>query len=289
MRRWKLLAAALLVTATSAGSTVALGVAPASAATSRCSGNELLLTCERRTTKLWTGMFGITPRDVHWQVPTGAAPAGGWPAVVMYSPSLYSADFAWSSSILLPAGAFYETATIRSLLDAGFAVLTPESHLSGFTFWDTNVPLLPYEIAPDKYFVQDILKQIGRGTFGPINSNRLFATGMSSGGYMASRMAVSHQGKFKALAVQSASYATCLGPICSVPSDLPDNHPPTLFLHGQADIVVPIWTMTPYRDRLNAQGTPTRTVTHPTAGHEFLPAAPAEITAWFKQYDPGPS
>jgi dienelactone hydrolase len=285
MRRWRLLVAALTVMVASLG---VLPVGPAHASTaaaaaSRCSGS-FTLTCERNTTVLHPGL-GF-PRDVHWQVPVGQAPAGGWPAVVMYSPSLYSADLAWSASRLLPAGAYYETATIRALLDNGYAVLTPESHLEGFTFWDTNVPLLDYSIAPDRFFVEDILANIAAGTFGPIDSGRLFATGMSSGGYMTSRMAVSHAGEFQALAIQSASYANCLGPLCSVPGDLPDDHPPTLFLHGVIDPVVPIWTMYPYRNGLDAQGTPTKTVTSLLNGHSFLAAAPGEILAWFQAHDP---
>ena len=271
-----------LLAAVPAGPVGAEATAPA-AASSRCSGS-FVLTCARRTTEV-----GPARRDVHWQVPVGTAPAGGWPAVVMYSPSLYSADLAWSASLLLPAGAYHETDTIRRLLDNGFAVLTPESHLAGFTFWDTNVPLVDYERSLDKAFVEDILRGIDAGTFGPLNGRRLFATGMSSGGYMTSRMAVSHRGRFRALAVQSASYATCLGPLCSVPADLPDDHPPTLFLHGQIDVVVGIGTMYPYRNGLDAQGTPTRTVTSRFAGHEFLPAAPGEIVAWFRAWDPGPS
>lgn len=151
------------------------------------------------------------------------------------------------------------------------------------------MPLLSYDVAPDRYFVDDILEELGDGTFGPIDTRRLFATGMSSGGYMTSRMAVSHAGRFRALAIQSASYATCLGPVCGVPGDLPEDHPPTLFLHGVIDPIVPIWTMYPYRDRLAAQGTPTRTVKSTFATHEFLPAAPGEVLAWFRAWDPGPS
>src|SRR4029453_19326222 len=90
-------------------------VSPAGAATSRCSGS-FTLTCSHNTEVLLTGALGLTPRQVHWQVPVGTPPAGGWPAVVMYSPSLYSADLAWSASRLLPAGAYYETATIQHLL-----------------------------------------------------------------------------------------------------------------------------------------------------------------------------
>lgn len=253
---------------------------------SRCTGS-FLLTCERHTDTLWTGAAGITPRNVHWQVPVGTPPEGGWPAVVVFSPSFYSSKIAWSSTPLRPAGAHHQTETFKELLDNGYAVLTPESHLQGFTFWDTNVPLLDYDNAPDRYFVEDILDELGGGTFGPVNTDRLFAAGMSSGGYMTSRMAVSHEGSFQALAIQSASYADCLGPLCSVPDDLPDDHPPTLFLHGRLDLTVPISTMDPYQDRLDAQGTPTRTVVDNWRSHAFLPAAPEEILAWFQAWDPG--
>ena len=203
--RWRSAAAVAAMAATAVLAAAAAGAAPpvgaadrtgtavVAAAASRCSGS-FTLTCQRHTTTLRSGVTGLAPRDVHWQVPTGTAPAGGWPAVVMYSPSLYSAELAWSASRLLPAGAYYETATIEALLDAGYAVLTPESHLEGFTFWDTNVPGLPYDSSPDRHFVDDILDEMGAGTFGPIDTGRLFATGMSSGGYMTSRMAVSHAG-----------------------------------------------------------------------------------------------
>ena len=50
--------------------------------------------------------------------------------------------------------------------------------------------------------------------------------------------------------------------------------------------MVPIWTMYPYRDGLEAQGTPTRTVIGPLATHEFLRAAPGEILAWFRRGTP---
>lgn len=288
MRRWRALLAGIVV----AG---AIGLGPVTAAdaapSSRCTTRSGLLTssisCSRTETRLWTGRLGITPRDVHWQVPVGTPPPGGWPAVVSFSPSFYSAEIAWTASSLLPQGAYHSAATIKALLDAGFAVIAPESHLEGFTFWDTNVPLLDYGSSPDRYFVEDILAAIEDGTFGPIDPDRLFAMGMSSGGYMTSRMAVSHRGRFQALAIQSASYATCIGPICNVPSNLPADHPPTLFLHGKADLVVPILTMYPYRDRLRAQGIETRTVTSTFAGHEFLPSAPGEIVSWFRAHDPG--
>ena len=49
-----------------------------------------------------------------------------------------------------------------------------------------------------------IFDAIAAGTFGPLNSNRLFATGIER---ITSRMAVSYPGKFKALAIAAGSYA----------------------------------------------------------------------------------
>ena len=99
---------------------------------------------------------------------------------------------------------------------------------------------------------------------------------------MTSRMAVSYPGKFRALAVASASYATC-STACTIPA-LPSNHPPTLFLHGQLDPIVPIATMLDYRDRLNAMGTEVRTVIDPTGGHAWLPSGPQEVSSWFASH-----
>ncbi len=100
---------------------------------------------------------------------------------------------------------------------------------------------------------------------------------------MTSRMAVSYEGRFLALAIESGSYATCGGPLCSVP-DLPSNHPPTLFLHGALDPVVPVGTMYPYRDKLNGMGVPTRTVVNPFFLHGWIPEAPGEVLAWFESH-----
>jgi len=123
-----------------------------------------------------------------------------------------------------------------------------------------------------------ILKEISNpdGMFGYLDYKRKFATGISSGGYMTSRMAVSYAGsfifsflffkkkknshfnslllnillgEFLSLAVAAGSYATCAGPLCVVPN-LPLNHPPTLFLHGGLDPIVPQFTMETYADKL---------------------------------------
>ena len=191
--------------------------------------------CSHQTTN-------IGGRVVLWQTPLGVAPAGGWPIVIIYQGSLLSPD---GSSLLAPHGMWQVTASdgaadglfadyvltqlttqttvIERLLDGGYAVLTPTADSSGFA-WDTNLPpwLFDWPPAPDNQFLDTLFAVIGTGQLGPLSTTRWYATGVSSGGYMTSRMAVSYDGRFRALAIAAGSYATCAGGgVCVVPA-LPD-------------------------------------------------------------------
>ena len=246
-------------------------------AESRCEQTAEMITCPKLTVELGPWM-----RDVHYQVPLGEPPAGGWPLVLMFQGSFFSAEATWTAAAILPFGAYNQTLVVKTLLDHGYAVVTPETKLDGGTFWDTNVP--PYSVAwetsEDHAFMLTIFAAIEDGTFGPLALDRWYATGVSSGGYMTSRMAVSYEGRFRSLAIAAGSYATCSGPLCEVPAQQAD-HPPTLFVHGEVDATVPLATAVEYRDALAAAGVATRLVTDPDEGHGWIPAAPAEVLQWF--------
>lgn len=250
---------------------------------SRCEVTPLTLTCTHQTTTLLTGTTGLAPREVHWQVPLGEPPPGGWPAVLMFQGSIFTAELFWAVLDTDTLGMWNQGMLTKTLLDEGFAVVTPEAHLEGFTAWDTNIPPMSefWELASDHWFMLDIFDAIEDGTFGPIDPDQLFATGISSGGYMTSRMDEAYRERFVALAIQSASWATCSGPICSLPGDLDAGHLPTLFLHGSDDAIVPIWTMELYRDALDQLGVPTETIVQAGVGHAWIDQAPEAITAWF--------
>ena len=261
---------------------------PAAQAASPCTdtvtGSSHTLSCSYKT-KTVTSSYGI-PRVVQYQVPDGAPPAGGWPAVVLYQPSVFPTF--WTAPDYTPGGAFHQVRTIKLLLENGFAVIAPPTnYLRLYQFWDTNVGIgsdFNYSTTDDYGFLTKVINGIAAQQYGPINGARLYATGMSSGGYNTSRMAVSFQGRFRALAIQSGSYATCLGPICNIPAVLPYNHPPTLFLHGTNDNVVPVNTMEAYFNKLQGQGIDTRKVMSEGAAHEFLPESPEEILNWFESH-----
>ncbi|MDF3819668.1 plasmid partitioning protein [Leptospira sp. 96542] len=249
----------------------------------RCKTTGLLLkttSCTFQSTKIEAR--GIITRDVRYQVPEGTPPQGGWPVVIMYQGSFFPVEF--SRNQLAPFGGYYEVKVIEKFLNNGFAVIAPDAGVD--LFWETNLPggLLAYELTNDYNYLNNLFAAIRNGKFGPINSNKKFATGISSGGYNTGRMAVSFPGEFRALAVQSGSYATCSGPICSVPSDLPANHPPTYFVHGFLDLVVPWWSMDIYYDKLRSKGIPTDRFTDYTAKHEWVSASADRIYSWFNQY-----
>jgi poly(3-hydroxybutyrate) depolymerase len=140
---------------------------------------------------------------------------------------------------------------------------------------------MPYDATSDATFIPELLAEMEKGSFGPVDMTHLYATGISSGGYMTSRMAVSYPGRFRALAIESGSYATCLGPLCTIPDTLPADHPPTLFLHGAADTTVPISTARAYDDALKARGIETKFVEDAAAGHQWITAAPEAVLDWF--------
>ena len=255
------------------------------ACTETVTGSSRTLNCSYKTRTVVSN-YGI-PRVVQYQLPAGTPPPGGWPAVLMYQPSVFPTF--WTAPDYTPAGAYHQVRTIEALLDAGYAVIAPPTNYARlYQFWDTNAPGvdsgIPYTSTDDYGFLTKVINGVVAQQYGPINGTRLYATGMSSGGYNTSRMAVSFQGRFRALAVQSGSYATCLGPMCNIPAALPWNHPPTLFLHGANDYTVPINTMQAYYGRLQAQGVDTRQVLAPGLGHEYLPEAPEEIVDWFNAH-----
>ncbi len=243
-------------------------------ATSRCSVDSTGVTCTRE-------QLMVGGRAVTFKVPLGDAPAAGWPVVIYFQGSFMPGNATFAAVPSSSFGKYSLTLTVKALLDAGYAVLAPDALESGTTYWQTNIPpwSTDWTSSADHPFILSMLAGVADGTFGPLDASRLYATGLSSGGFMTSRMAVSYPGTFKALAIQAGSYATCSS-LCKVPL-LPTDHPPTLFVHGANDRVVPVAAMTPYRDALVEAGHAVRTVIDPVGTHEWLSIGITEIPAWF--------
>lgn len=258
-----------------AGSIVDAGPGVVDAGVPRCSFYDSKVNCP----PIITPLLG---RDVYWQFPSSPAPAAGFPAVVIYQGSFFAPSGAWGE---VPSSALFngfQQARLHALLlEHGFTVITPSA--AGGVAWQTNSGL-SWDSTSDKTFIDGMLAGMRTGTFGPIDMTHLFAAGISSGGYMTSRMAVSYPGVFRALIIHSGSYATCAGFVCVLPTMLPARHPPTRFLHGRGDLTVPLYTAEAYEQALTAQGFETDMVIDDAAGHEWLSIAPERILEWVQAH-----
>lgn len=248
--------------------------------TSRCTSSAEAVSCQHQTLRLRAATL---ERNVHWQTPVGDAPATGWPVVLLFQGSGLSARTSWAARAGDAFGSYHQTQVVRRLLDDGFMVLAPEAKLDGTSYWDTNIPpwATAWASSEDHALMVAVFEALANGAIGPSDLTRLFAAGLSSGGYMASRMAEAYPGRFTALAIASASWATCGGWVCALPNTLPAAHPPTLFLHGEQDFIVPIATARLYERQLRAEGHEVKFVSDAATGHAWLAVAPAEVAAFF--------
>lgn len=240
--------------------------------------NSLTMKCKHNIVKI-EGMYA--EREVLYALPQSVRPREGYPTVLFFQGSFYPMEF--KRSKYDPFGGYNEILIMKELLDNGFAIIAPRAGAG--LFWQSNLIGLNYDLSSDKYFINQILMRAQEKHFGSLDLNNLFAFGISSGGYMTDRMAQSHsEYNFKALAIASASYAKCGGPYCPLPNEIKREHPPTLFLHGKFDPVVPIFTMKRYQKLLQKNGIKTKVIIDPKARHQWFKSAPKEITQWFKNH-----
>lgn len=225
-------------------------------------------------------------RRVYWQVPGGEAPTPGWPVVLLFHGTAHPAQLFFGARRGAPFGGYHQTRATIELLESGYAVIAPDA--LGRIGWMTN--LWPFSRHwgfagnPDRRFLRALFQDLKAGEFGPIDETRWYATGISSGGYMASRMALSYRSRFRAIAVVAAAYATCLGRLGRMPANMPADHPPTLFIHGQQDRLAPFSRMQDYRKRLEEARVDTQLVEDAHAGHAWLAGSGQALVQWFDSH-----
>jgi poly(3-hydroxyoctanoate) depolymerase len=235
---------------------------------------------ENKTIEISDG--GFFSRDVKYQLPKGNPPPQGWPVVFIFQGSFWPVKFKRPPTDIDRIR--YEAELIQRLLKEGFAVIAPRA-IAGLG-WVTNVAPYKYlyEKSHDFKLMQNALEAIDAGTFGPLDRESLFATGISSGGYNTSRMGLAFPNRFKALAIQSASYATCLGPLCSIPDQLPETHPATLLVSGEKDDLVPLDSVKKYYEVLKVNNIETQIHVDPNGVHGWFKESPELIVNWFKKF-----
>ena len=239
----------------------------------------------------------INDRWVGYQVPIGTAPKEGWPFVILFHGwGLMNSEWCWYAQKKWNYGLYYKSETIKNLLDNGFGVITPDSS-SKLTYWDTNEKeyansdIKKWDSSADHLIVDQLLSYCSKGSFGSCNVKDVHAIGFSSGGYMTSRVAINYGiSKFQSVSLMAGSFYYCYGSDCSddiansVPSSVWDNHPPTLFLHGTKDSLVPADTSKLYYKYIKGKGIETKRLTTNGKDHQWTANAPSEILSWVQKH-----
>ena len=284
------------------------GTAKANRCSADGSGN---WSCSHSYRVNWYSCNGIpVGRGVRYQTPEGTPPPGGWPVAFYYNGTTPADTNPFDQDANASFGLGYVPQIFHELLDdpndtgKKYAVIAPEPPQAAvfLEFWNTNAPFL-YSTTCDYDFFPDFFSEIKNGNYGSAsqyNMGKRYAFGVSSGGYNSSRMAVTfNQGKkwyqscsqwcnedtWKAIAIISASYASCTGPVCIIPN-LPDNHPATKFWHGALDLLAPLWAAELYYEELQDDSVTTEFLEH-DGGHEFTAdTLGAEgVKAWFDDFN----
>lgn len=264
--------------------------------------------------------------QTHLKIPSGTRPAAGWPTVVMFQGSFFRTTFSATTDDYSSTkfGARYQVELVQNLLSGGYAVLAIDAPFG--TYYKTNNGCTNGDAGwlncDEHAAMQDILTDMASGAYGhTLNVGKLYATGISSGGFMTSRFQRHYDGQtyagrvtdIKAVAIQSAGWATCHA-LCS-PSygpgynsaDMPGsgwlgygdgqhaNTVPTLFLQGAGDSIVPNFVSNLYYNKIKqVKGDAhvrqvveqTTNCAHGLANgkcgqHQWIAASSAEIRGWF--------
>jgi pimeloyl-ACP methyl ester carboxylesterase len=216
---------------------------------------------------------------------------------MMFQGSFYAAQDFFSATQEELFGGFYQVKTVEALLTNGFAVVAPDAMFEGDLFWDTNLP--PWDTmidmglwptAPDAIMLSHLFPMMESGKLGKLDMTRMHSAGISSGGYMSSRMAFFYAKQFKSVTIAAGSFYYCSGPLCAppiqgLPGELKPDHPPTLFLQGLDDDIVPPFTMWLYADDLKEHNIPYRVVTCANCTHQWIPNSPTEVLNWVQKWN----
>eukprot|EP00754_Rhynchopus_humris_P041558 Rhum_TRINITY_DN25112_c0_g1::Rhum_TRINITY_DN25112_c0_g1_i1::g.181272::m.181272 len=238
----------------------------------------------------------LQERNIYHMIPSGTAPAEGWPVVMLYHGWNMGGKDGWQAKA--GSTSFNKVRTKAALLEAGFAVFAPDSNMfRDGGYWETNIDpyasadLAVWAQADDNRFLTALFAEMEAGYFGKVNVKKMHGIGFSSGGFMTSRMGFNYASKFLSLTVVSGGPAWCDGWWC--PEDVFDSaqpqaalpsHPPTLFLHGTEDkMCYPKYSLD-YEERLKKVNVVTKYVTE-KCGHTWLAATPKEHLDWVKKFN----
>jgi poly(3-hydroxybutyrate) depolymerase len=223
-----------------------------------------------------------------WAQPASSFHENGYPVIFLFHGAAQHA-FSW----IIPWNQWNRNQAqfTTDALDQGFFIICLESERPirpGPRAWDVfeknsseNTDLL---------YTEEVVLWLKSSSLN-IDLENIFCTGFSSGAFMCSRIGLSQEDVFNAIALNSGCNAdsitlTMRGPIFDLNKtfNLSIHHPPTLILHGQQDQLVPVECGINYYNDLQKANVLSSLLIDPEQGHIWLKDFNQEILDWFSQH-----
>jgi poly(3-hydroxybutyrate) depolymerase len=228
----------------------------------------------------------INERFFLWAQPESPLPAHGYPVVFLLHGAAQHA-FSWMFG--LTAWSKAQLSFTNHALQEGFFVIMLESQrpvTPGPRAWDVFEQNITQN--QDIEYITNIISWLSTTKSDVVNSTHLYCTGFSSGAFMCSRLGLSADHLFSAIALNSGCNADSIrltnrGPEFNFTfsHNLSKTHPPTLLLHGEQDRLVPVQGSITYHADLQRAGVETFLLVNPDNGHIWLKEYNEEIINWF--------
>lgn len=180
----------------------------------------------------------------------------------------------------------------KQALNAGFVLILLQSQRPvrpGPRAWDVFEQ--DSTINKDIAYVNTIISWMRDTKADVMDYTHLFSMGFSSGAFMCSRIALSPEPLFNAVALHSGCNADSItltnrGPVFNftISHNLSATHPPTLIVHGEQDQIVPVEGGKTYHDDLKKAGIQTDILLSEEGGHIWLTEFNDDILHWFQSH-----
>jgi predicted esterase/predicted secreted protein len=229
----------------------------------------------------------IDGRKVYLAMPKGDCPEKGWQVAILLH-GRGQTPGVWFGEGLLAQGD--QKLFPPLILESGLVVMAPEAlepFEKGIRQWDFFHKILPN--SKDLTFFNALFQWMQGNRDIKFDLSKIYVIGISSGGFMASRLAQVFPENWEGIVVIAAGNADSFPRIPSFPIDnnplshkLSSEHPPTLIIHGDKDRIIPFAYGERYYQDLKQAGVNTEMLVMTNEGHRWPAQFHENIIQWLQ-------
>jgi len=229
----------------------------------------------------------LNKRIFIWIQPDTTIPQNGYPVLFLFHGAVQH-NIAWF--IGLNQWSMSQKIFTEKALEEGFFIIAPDSLKPirpGPRAWD----VFNYESnSRDYILILDIIEWLENSDL-PVDINRLYCAGFSSGAFMCSYIGHFFNDNFRAIAVHSGANSesislTSRGPYFDLNGlyNFSSSYPSTIIIHGRNDNIVPFQCAEHFYLDLQRNNIQSKLLIGQDEGHIWISRYDLEILDWFKNY-----